>query len=475
MEFDDRIFKANDIRGTYPDQLNAAFAFALGVGVVKCIGARRVLAGRDCRIGSAELHAAFVAGVKSAGAQADSADLCPIEVIFYLMGARREHDVAAMVTASHNPPEYNGFKLLTRGGAPLDSKTGLARLHKWLAETDVAAPNQFHPPPKTVEAEDEYMRLALRVVGAPHVRDLKVVVDAGNGVGGLLWRRLAEATGLRPIEMNFEPDGRFPSHNPNPAKRENLRALRERVLAEKADLGFAYDGDADRTVAVLGDGHIIDGSEMIVVLLDSLFADTGSVRCAVCMVTSRKTIDYVRARGEEPLIVPVGEARVRRAMEQDRSVAFAGEQSGHYLYREFFCCDSSLITTLHVLRLAASGRLRSVIAQIPGPWFQPAMQGEMPFSRRSEALARCRAVARAGIAAFPGFAEIMCEEEGRVRRRCSPDDIERADGVRVEYDDWWFASRPSGTEPIARLTVEARTQAAAEERLAALRRLFDAA
>jgi len=471
---DPQIFKANDIRGTYPDELDERFAYLLGRAAAEQLGARRVAVGRDCRLSSPALYAAFACGIRDAGGTVGAVGLCPIELLYYLMGTRDEFDLAAMVTASHNPPQYNGFKLVARGMKPVDERAGLRELSAWVSASDAQAPAKCDAPPQDVFAEDEYVRFALATAGAPDVSGLKVVVDPGNGTGGILWRVLSDALGVAPVRMNFEPDGRFPSHHPNPAKLENLEPLRARVLAEKADVGFAYDGDADRAVVVLGDGHVMDGSEMIVALVEHLLAGGASARCAVSMVASRKALDYVRARGEEPLIVPVGHAKVKRIMQAEPLLAFAGEQSGHYFYREFFCCESSLLTGLHVLHLAASGRLASLVAQMPGPWMTPAREPEFRFTRRDDALATCRAAARAALKEFPGCAEIMCEGTGEVRRQCAPGDLAGAEGVRVDYEDWWFAMRPSGTEPLARLSVEARTEQDLQAKLNALCKLFEA-
>jgi len=284
-----------------------------------------------------------------------------------------------------------------------------------------------------------------------------VVVDPGNGTGGLLWEWLEDATLLRAVHMNFEPDGRFPAHHPDPSRLENLLPLRERVLAEGADLGFAYDGDADRTVAVLADGHAMDGSEMIAALVEALFGTGGPSRCAVSLSCSRRVLDFLRLRGIEPVMVPVGHAKVKRIMRSDPSIDFAGEQSGHYFYREFSCCESSLLTTLHLLRLKAEGKLERLVSGLPGPWEAREARPAFHFDRHDHALAACRRAAALALERFADPLEIMCEEDHRIRRRCGAEDVSRATGVRVDYADWWFCVRPSGTEPLARLTVEARS------------------
>jgi phosphomannomutase len=474
VKFDEQVFKPNDIRGIYPHQLHEGFAFMLGVAVVKQFGVKRIVIGRDCRLSSPGLYAALACGIKSAGGEVGAADLCPMEIIYYIMGSRSDFDFGIMVTASHNPPQYNGFKLFGRGVRPIDEREGLSRLRPLIETATAPVPDKFTSPPKNLSFETECVRFALKAAGVQDVPRLKVVVDPGNGTGGLLWGALADVAGVRPIAMNFEPDGRFPSHHPNPARLANLEPLKGRVLAEGADIGFAYDGDADRTVAVLSDGHVLDGSAMIVALVERLFAGRPSARCAVNMVTSRKTLDYLRARGQEPLMAPVGHAKIKRAMQAHPDVGFAGEQSGHYLYREFFCCESSLVTSLHLMHLVACGRLASLVGEMPGPWFGPRREPEFRFVQRAEALATCRAATMAGLKEFPGPQEIMCEWNAEVHRRCKPADIAQADGVRVDYEDWWFSMRPSGTEPIARLAIEARSKTELQAKRRALVSLFEA-
>ena len=391
------------------------------------------------------------------------------------MGCDVRFDMAVMVTASHNPPQFNGFKLVARGVEPISERSGLAVLRRWLLEAPAAAPPAAKALQKTVFPEDDYLRFALSLAGVPQVRSLKVVVDPGNGTGGLLWTGLDDALGIEPIRMNFEPDGRFPAHDPNPALLENLIPLRDRVTVERADIGFAYDGDADRTVAVLTDGHIMDGSEMILALFQHLFEGDQEARCAVSMVTSRKVLDFMRGQGSEPLIVPVGHAKVKSILRRDPHIAFAGEQSGHYFYRQFHCAESSLITTLCLLHMAASSRLEPLVQSLPGPWIAPDREPAFHFERQEDSLAACRSAARRAVEMFPDPLEIMCERDWRVARHCRPADIEQAEAIRVDYRHWWFCVRPSATEPLARLTAEAHTDEDLMQKLGALSALFNTA
>ena len=466
--FDERVFKANDIRGPYPDQLNDGFAFLLGSALVEALGAKRIAVGYDCRLSSPSLSGALVAGAEASGAEIAVLGLCPGEHLYYLMGSRRDFDLGVMVTASHNPPQYNGFKVVGPDAEPIMEYNGLGAARQWIKGAPAPPERDFEAPRKSLCVEKDYVRYAVSVAGVPDPKALKVVADPGNGMGGLLWEELSAVTGIKPIRMNFKPDGHFPAHEPNPSKLENLLPLRDRVVREGANIGFAYDGDADRVVGVAANGRILHGSEMIVAVAEHMFEGQFSGQIAVNLVTSRTVIDFFRARGCEPVIAPVGHAKVKRLMRSDPTILFAGEQSGHYFYREFFCCESATITSLHLMHLAAAGRLLPLLESLPGPWLSLAKEPSFDFEEREEAVAACRATARRGIEMFPNAEEISCETRGEIKRHCDPSDIDEADGIRADYANWWFCVRPSETEPLARLTLEARNQTVLQEKLAAL-------
>lgn len=482
-QVDRRVFKSYDIRGTYPDQLDERFSYLLGRALASVLGARRVAAGHDSRLSSPSLYAALAAGLRDAKADMGGMGLCATELVYYVMGSAAERhpggpkaasgafDLGVMVTASHNPPEYNGFKVVRAGGEPVSGAGGLDEVRRAMEAMDVGA-MAGAAPPKTVAAEEEYLDFALRLVGTPQAQCLRIAVDAGNGVGGLLWEGLSCRLGVEPVRLNFEPDGRFPAHHPDPSHRQNLEQLIGAVRACRLDLGFCYDGDADRVVVALPDGHVVDGSEMIACIAERLLSRRPSPAFGVGQTTSRRALDHFRRRGVEPTIVPVGHAKIKRIMRADPEMAFAGEDAGHYYYRDFFCCDSSLITTLHVLHLAAEGRLEALVRSLPGPWVRPADGPAFAFANQAHALQVCRAVSLRILERCGAPLEMTCEREGRVVRHCTPADVEACEGVRADYADWWFCVRPSGTEPIARLALEGRSAGLLEERQRELSALF---
>ncbi len=472
-ELDSAVVKSYDIRGTYPDQVDERFAFLLGRALARVLPCERAAVGCDSRLSSPSLYAALAAGFERSGVGVSGLGLCPTELVYYVLGADSGFDLGVMVTASHNPPEYNGFKVVKAGGEPVTGATGLDDAFHLMQGMEADGPLVPRAPMGRVEAGPDYMDFALGLVGEPEVEGLRVVADAGNGVGGLLWALIEDRLGLEPVKMNFEPDGSFPAHHPDPSRTENLAALVERVVRAEADAGFAYDGDADRVVVVMPDGHVVDGSEMTACIAHRMLARDPACAFGVGQTTSRKVLDWFRARGVEPLIVPVGHAKIKAVLRAEGDLVFAGENAGHYYYRDFFCCDSSLLTTLHLLHLASSGELGGLVGGFAGPWHRPEREPKIEFDDQGRALEVCRRVALAALEEYPGPVEVTCETEGRVLRRCERADVLESDGVRVDYGDWWFCVRPSGTEPIARLSLEARSAALLQERMDRLLALFE--
>lgn len=468
MHFDQRVFKANDIRGTVPDQLDDAFAFTLGKSLIAALGANRVAIGRDCRTSSSTLHRALATGLCAEGARVDSLGLCPSELLYYAMGRNADYELGVMVTASHNPAAFNGFKVIGPGAVPITQRNGLDEVRELMLASTAPIPADLDDPSEPIVIDKDYLRYTVQVAGGVKANALKIVVDPGNGMGGLLWKWLSRKADIETVRMNFDLDGTFPAHPPDPSKEENLVPLRERVLSEGADLGFAYDGDADRTVVVLADGRIMNGGEMIAALVNVLLGTGRAARFATCMMTARNVLEHFHALGLDPVIVPVGHAKVKRIMHADPSLAFGGEQSGHYYYREFSCCESSLMTTLLVLRMAADGSLARIAARLRRQWVAPPKEASFPFARQERALEASREAAMAGIDMFPGAQEIICEIDWEVARHCRAEDIQRSEAIRVDYADWWFCIRPSATEPLLRLWVEARDRADREAKEAAL-------
>ena len=473
ISFDPEILKSNDLRGTYPDQLDDDFARLLGRALPRVLSADRVAVGYDARVSSPDLYSSLVAGLREASAEVGTLGMCPTELLYYVLGRSDEYDLGVMVTASHNPPEFNGFKVCGPDAAPVSKQSGLQTVVDEIRSMESPPAGDVEEPVKSVWAEEDYLEYALDHAGRPPTADLDVVVDPGNGVGGLLWEYLEREIGMEPVKMNFRPDGTFPAHLPDITKARNVASLREKVVETGADLGLAYDGDADRVRAVLADGHVMDGGETGAALGLRIMRDHPGKQMAVSMAAGRAVLDFLESNGCTPLLVPVGHAKIKGVMRATPSLVFAAESSGHFYYRDFYFCDSALITTLLLLQMAAADELQPAARAIGGGWHSPEESPEFRFEAWEDALQACRHVARRVLDQCPDPEEIICERNWRVERGCAPVDIEEADGVRLDYPDWWFCARPSGTEPLARLTVEARTPEQATRRQDALSGYFE--
>jgi phosphomannomutase len=469
---DTSVINPCDIRGVYPDPLSARFAWLLGGSAARVLGCRRVVVGRDGRHGGADLAAALIAGLTAEGVEVRFLGLCASEHVYFAAG-EEGIDAGFMVTASHNPAEYNGFKIVLGDGMPVTAQNGMDAIAQMMCECEEDIPAV---PPLPREAgsvvADSYLKFALDLAGAPDVRGAEVVVDASSGVASLLWDGLADALGLRLHRLNWRPDGDFPGHGPDPTKPENLTEAAQAVVARGADIGFVHDGDADRVVTVLRDGHVMGGAETIACLARHQPIPPGGL-FGVGHTVSRRTLEFLAGCGVEPVLLPVGHSKVSALMHADPRIAFAGEDSGHYYYRDFHCCDSALITILHMLHLLAGGDLEATVQSMPGGWVQDARPPRFPAANREIALGMCRRVAEQMLIREPDYTEIICEADSRILRGCTPEDIAAADGVRVDYPDWWFCVRPSGTEAMARLSVEARSPERLRARTRVLSRIFE--
>lgn len=465
------VVKSYDIRGIYGEQLDAKFAYLFGRALPLVVPGRKVAVGRDCRLGSPELYAAVATGLREAGLTVEGLGLCPTELVYFASGRGRE--LGVMVTASHNPPEYCGFKIVGPGAAPVSGDTGLRAACELMAEMEDEPPAVFRPPGATVDLARDYLDFALALAGEPEAAGMQVVVDASNGVAGPFWEPLARYLGVDLRRLNWEPDGRFPGHPPDPSKSENLAQAIRATESTGADLGLVHDGDADRVVAILPEGRTMTGGETICLIAERLAQTHADPVFGLSQTVSRGAFDFFESRGLNVVMLPVGHSKIKRIMRDDPRILFAGEDASHYYYRDFYCCDSSLLTVLHLLHLTTSGGLAEAVRVASGGWLRAGTEPAFRFERRDEALAACRDAALTALEAYGTPQEMSCEVEGAVRRRCAASDIAGVDSVRADYEDWWFCVRPSGTEPVVRLTVEGLNREAVEARTAELSRLIE--
>jgi phosphomannomutase len=432
------IFKAYDIRGLYPAEIDAEVVRRIGRAFVDYLGARRIAVGRDCRLSSPELAAAFIAGARAQGAAVTDIGVVATDMLYYYV-ARHDLEGGAIVTASHNPKDWNGVKMVRRGALALSGDAGIREIREWVTAGRYADAAEPKAELASAVVSEDYARHCLSFVDVSRIPRLKVVLDTANGMGAVGVQAIFDRLPLETIRLYFDLDGTFPNHPADPLLEENRRDLVARVLQEQADLGIAWDGDADRCFFVDDTGAYVPGDFLTAVLGEAFARREPGARIVYDVRASRAVADYVSAAGGVPLINRVGHAFIKKRM-RDEGAVFGGEVSGHFYFRENWFADNGMIPALLVLeRIGREGkRLSQVLAPLRARYH---ISGEINSRVADVARALARLEERYG--------------DGRVTR---------LDGVSVDYDDWHFNVRASNTEPLVRLNLEAATASEMERR-----------
>ncbi|MBI3099804.1 MAG: phosphomannomutase/phosphoglucomutase [Planctomycetes bacterium] len=426
------IFKAYDIRGVYPEEIDERVAARIGAAVTAFAGAKCVVVGRDVRASSPAVARAVAAGAVSAGADVLDIGTCTTPMSYFAVGTTGA-DAGIMVTASHNPPQYSGFKICRRDAIPVSESSGLHEIESLVkaAEGRPLPPEPAAGRVQTRDLTDAYLAHVLRFLPAPPERRLRVVIDTANGCVGPLLDRLLPDLPCDARRLFFDPDGRFPNHEPNPLKDSNLKDCIAAVRSDRADLGIAFDGDGDRCMFLDERGERIPSDLLTAIIARHLLEKQPGSAIVYDLRSSWVVREEIEKAGGRPVLERVGHSFIKATMRREGAI-FGGELSGHYYFRDHFTADSGLIAMMHVLGLALrhDGPVSSLIA----PLRRYHQTGEVNFHvddtrRKIEELAR-------------RFAD------GRQSR---------LDGISIEYPDWWFNVRPSNTEPVLRLNLEART------------------
>jgi phosphomannomutase len=432
------IFKAYDIRGLYPEELDAEVYRRIGRAFVDYLGARRIAVGRDCRLSSPELAAAFVAGARAQGAAVTDIGVVSTDMLYYHV-ASQDLEGGAIVTASHNPKQWNGVKMVRRGALALSGDAGIKEIREWVTGGRYADAAPPRAGAETAVVSDDYARHCLSFVDVSRIPKLKVVLDTANGMGAVGAAAIFGRLPLETIRLFFELDGTFPNHPADPLLEENRRELVARVLAERADLGIAWDGDADRCFFVDDTGAYVPGDFVTAVLGEAFARREPGARVVYDVRASRAVADRVSAAGGVPLMNRVGHAFIKKRM-RDEGAVFGGEVSGHFYFRENWFADNGMIPALLVLeRIGTEGR------------------------RLSEILAPLRAQYHISGEINSRVADVD-KALARIEERFRDGRLTKLDGVSVDYDDWHFNVRASNTEPLVRLNLEARSPAEMERR-----------
>ncbi len=430
------IFKAYDVRGQYPSEINPEIVYKIGKAFVQFIKESPIVVGRDARLSSDELCEALIRGITDAGSDVVSVGRCETPM-FYFSIANYKLPAGAMITASHDPKDYNGVKFNKEDAVAISYESGIDKIEKFVEEDKKIKPLKKG---KVIEKDvmDDYLN-HIRKFGVSDVKGLKIVIDAGNGIGGVVAEKIFDETASEIVKMNIEPDGRFPNRDPNPINEGALVELQRKVVRERADIGIAFDGDSDRVVFVDEEGNYILPDHIICLLAKHFLEKKPGLKILYelrCTRSVKEAIEFYRGR---PIISRVGHSYVNEKMIDD-NIFFGGETTGHYYYRDNFYSDSAIITAVIVSKILSQSHKK--ISDLIRPFKR---YFKIPEINMHD----------------------VKDEKGLIRALESkyPDGKSyHLDGLTVEYTDWWFNIRPSYTEPLVRLMIEANTEELLKEK-----------
>ncbi|NEC67423.1 phosphomannomutase/phosphoglucomutase [Streptomyces sp. SID9727] len=432
-----QLVKAYDVRGVVPDQWDEKLAGLFGAAFVEVTGADAIVIGHDMRPTSPALSGAFARGAAERGADVTMIGLCSTDQLYYASGAL---DLpGAMFTASHNPAQYNGIKMCRAGAAPVGQDTGLAEIRALAGEwSEKGAPEPVATPGTVTGRETltDYAAHLLSLVDLTEIRPLKVVVDAGNGMGGHTVPTVFAGLPVDLVPMYFELDGTFPNHEANPLDPKNITDLQARVVAEGADLGLAFDGDADRCFVVDERGEGVSPSAITALVAARELARNGGRGTIIHnLITSHSVPEVVREHGGTPVRTRVGHSFIKAEMAAHGAI-FGGEHSAHYYFRDFWNADTGMLAALHVL--AALGGQDAPLSTLVAQYDRYAASGEINSTVADQKASTTKA------------ASAYAHHEDAT--------TDTLDGLTVTTPTWWFNLRPSNTEPLLRLNVEAKDE-----------------
>jgi phosphomannomutase len=432
----DRIFKAYDVRGVVPDDLDEDIARRIGAAFAEWSGGPSVVIGRDCRLSSPDLAAALTTGITSRGVGVIDLGLASTDLLYFASGSL---DLPAiMLTASHNPKQYNGLKFCLAGAKPVGEESGLLEVRA-LTEQDLPATGT----PGTVEHRDllpAYVEHVLTFLDASRMRPLTVAIDTANGMGGLVAPAVFERLPFELHHLFPELDGTFPNHPADPIDPENQRDLKASVLQHGADIGLAFDGDADRVFLIDERGQDVSGSIVTALVAKAMLKREPGASIIFNVICSWTVREVIKENGGVPVRTRVGHSFIKQVMAETGAI-FGGEHSGHYYFRENYRADSGLIAA--VIVLAQLSEANVPLSELLAPFRRYSASGEINTEVKDPH------------ATIELVAEALRDGEQ-----------DRLDGLTVEFEDWWCNVRPSNTEPLLRLNVEARTDELLREKTA---------
>jgi phosphomannomutase len=428
------IFKAYDIRGVYPADLDEAGAKAIGAGFATYLGAREIAVGHDMRLSSPSLVAAFVDGVTEQGVDVTDYGMLSTDMMYFAV-ASGNHSGGAQITASHNPKQYNGAKLVREGAFPLSGDAGINDIRDMIAAGEIPPPAPTRGVVTTKSVLDRYVEHVMSFIDPSVIKPFNVVLDAGSGTGAIAAPSIFDRLPCRTTRLCFEIDGSFPNHEANPLIEENRRDITEAVIARKADIGIAWDGDADRCFFIDGTGEFISGDFITALLAQAFLLKQPGSTIIYDLRASFAVRDIVAAHGGKALMNRVGHSYIKRRM-RDTNAVFGGEVTGHYYFRDNHFADNGMIPALLILELMSKqGKtLHELLAPLREKYF---ISGEINTKLAHMDLVQ-------------GKLDVIAKKYADGTQAT-------LDGLSVEYPDWHFNVRPSNTEPLLRLNLEATT------------------
>ena len=440
----DSIFHQYDIRGIYPTQLNEETYYILGCALATYLAVDKIAVGHDTRLSSPSLFKALIKGIISQGVDVVSLGLISTEINYFASG-KYGFPANAIITASHNPAEYNGLKIVTRGVVPLHGDFGLPQIKKLAQENNFSVSAKKGKIVK-MDILNDWITHTLKFIKPNKLKSLRVVIDAGNGMGGISWKKLIEKLPIEIIPMYFEPDGHFPHHLPDPLKQENVSDLKREIVNQKADLGMAIDGDADRIFIVDETGKQLSGTITTAILASYLLQKYGPSPILYNAVCGKIVPDSISANGGKSIRTRVGHSYIKEYMKKENAL-FAGEHSGHFYFRDNFFADSSTIAGLIFLEYLSKENMP--LSQVAAKFDKYKSSGEINY-------------VVSNLSKQAGSDIVIQSIENKFK---DAESIDHIDGLSVWFPDWWFNLRASNTEPMVRLNMEADSKEILDDKL----------
>jgi phosphomannomutase len=438
VTIDPAIFKAYDVRGIYGQDLTDDIAYRIGRAAAHYFNVTEIAVGRDMRISSPQLAAALIRGITDQGVNAIDLGMTTTDELYFAVG-KFDYSAGVMITASHNPGKYNGMKFCRAQAFPVSLESGLAEIR------DLAISGSYVDPARKGrmiqrDVLDDYVSHALSFIDVSKIRPLKVVIDAGNGMAGMVMPHVFKHLPCTLVPLYFDLDGNFPNHPASPIEPENMEDLQKKVREVGADLGAAFDGDADRMFPVDEHGDIVDGSMVTAIVSNSLLHKHPGSTILYNLIVSKSVPELIDKLGGKPVRTRVGHSYIKAEMRRLNGI-FGGEHSGHFYFRENWFADSGLIAFLITLELVSvEGK---PLSELLKPLDTGVRSGEI----------------NSVVSDVHGKLEALEETFGKDARS-----VDHLDGITVDYGDWWFNVRPSNTEPLLRLNVEAKSRRLMEQK-----------